>query len=325
MSDHPAIKTVVERIKTDVIGGAADTAKEVVTALTALTQDSQATDREAFVSEVDTAVIDVMRVMPSLAPPVNALHRILGTMEEALAEDSTLREIKTAMKDASARFLVSIETALDKVAQFGAEKIQNGNVVFMYSMSSTVWRILRAAKSNEKSFRVVVTESRPANEGLWTVSEMEKSEIPVSVSIDACIGELIPQCDIVFVGADAISSHGSALCKVGTYPSALVAQVHGVPFYIAADTLKFDSSTLLGLPFRVDPIHRHEVLPADQDYSDLVKVSGHLFDETPPHLVTAIISEIGLLNPTACFNVMWQMKLSNRLSNLLPAWARNEL
>ena len=324
MSKHPAIETVVERIKTDVIGGAADTAKEVVTALVALVQDSQASDKEGFIGEVNAAVIDILRVMPSLAPPINAMHRIIGAMEEALLKKASVPEIKAAIKQSADDFFTSIEGALDRVAQYGAEKIRDGDTVFMYSMSSTVWRILRRAKAQGKSLSVVVTESRPANEGLWTVTEMEKDGIPVSVSIDACIGELIPQCDVVFVGADAISSHGTALCKVGTYPSALVAHAHGVPFYIAADTLKFDSSTLLGLPFRVDPIHWHEVL-GDQQYSDLVKVSGYLFDETPANLVTAIITELGLLNPAACFSVMWQMKVSQQLSAMLPAWVKNEL
>ena len=324
MSTHPAIETVVERIRTDVIGGAADTAKEVVTALVALAQESQASDRTNFAAEVDAAVIDILRVMPSLAPPINAMHRVLGAMELGLVKDASVPEIKAAVKQSADDFFTSIEGALDKVAQYGAEKIRDGDTVFMYSMSSTVWRILRRAKSQGKSLSVVVTESRPANEGLWTVTEMEKDGIPVSVSIDACIGELIPQCDVVFVGADAISSHGAALCKVGTYPSALVAHAHGVPFFIAADTLKFDSSTLLGLPFRVDPIHWHEVL-GDQKYSDNVRVTGYLFDETPPHLVTAIITEIGLLNPAACFSVMSQMEHSQILSAALPAWVRNEL
>jgi len=324
MSNHPVIKTVVERIRTDVIGGAADTAKEVVAALVSLIKDSQAEDTNAFISEVEKAVVDIMRVMQSLAPPINAMHCVLGAMEEAFNQGSSIPEIKSAVKQAADDFSKSIEGALDKVAQYGAEKIRDGDTVFMYSMSSTVWRILRHAKSKGKSFNVVVTESRPANEGLLTITEMQKYDIPVAVSIDACIGELIPQCDVVFVGADAISSHGFALCKVGTYPSALVAHAHGVPFYIAADTLKFDSSTLLGLPFRVDSIRRHEVL-GDQKYSDLVKVVGVLFDETPPHLVTAIITEIGLLNPTACFSVMSQMRHSQKLSALLPAWVKNEL
>jgi len=323
MSEHPAIKTVVERIRTDVIGGAADTAKEVVAALAVLAQDSRATNVPAFDKEIEDAVIDMLRVMPSLAPPINAMHRVLARLEEEIAAGSPVTALKAAVQQAAADFSKSIEGSLDKVAQYGAEKVQHGDTVFMYSMSSTVWRILRKAKAQGKSFSVVVTESRPANEGLWTVTEMEKEGIPVAVSIDACIGELIPQSDVVFVGADAISSHGYTLCKVGTYPSALVAHAHGVPFYIAADTLKFDTSTLLGLPFRVDPIHRHEVI-GDQ-YSERVQVVGHLFDETPPHLVTALITEIGLLSPTACFNVMWQMKLSQKLSALLPSWARNQL
>lgn len=323
MSEHPAVERAVERIRTDVIGGAADTAKEVVHALSEMVQDSKARDATALAAEVEDAVVDILRVMPSLAPPINALHRVMGSIEEALAAGGSVAEVKATLKGATDDFFAWAETALDKVAQYGAERVRDGDVVFTYSMSSTVWRILRVAKSQGKSFSVMVTESRPANEGLWTVTEMDKADIPISVSIDACIGELVPQSDVVFVGADAVSSHGFSLCKVGTYPTALVAKAHGVPFYIGADTLKFDSSTILGLPFRIEPIPRREVL--SEEYSARIQVAGHLFDETPPHLVTAIITEIGLLNPTACVTVMRQMKLSEKLSVLLPAWTRGQL
>lgn len=323
MSEHAAIVQVVERIRTDVIGGAADTAKEVVQAVSQMVQDSPETDATVLAAEVEDAAIDFLQVMPSLAPPINALHRVMGRMEESLAAGASVAELKVSVKDAADEFLAWTEKALDRVAQYGAERVKDGDVVFMYSMSSTVWRILRHAKAQGKSFSVVVTESRPGNEGLWTVTEMAKSGIPVSVSIDACIGELVPQSDVVFVGADSVSSHGVSLCKTGTYPTALIARAHGVPFYIAADTLKFDTSTLLGLPFRSDPIHRHEVLT--NEYPEQAKVVGHVFDETPPDLVTAIITEIGLLAPTACVTAMWQMKLSERLNALLPAWVRGEL
>lgn len=323
MAEHPAIKTVVERVRTDAIGGAADTAKEVIDALSNMVADSEAKDTETLVAEVDDAVLDIMRVMPSLAPPINALHRFVGSMEQAEADGASAEELRIVLKQATDDFFNWAENALDKVAQYGAEKVNDGDIVFMYSMSSTVWRILQLAKSQGKSFSVFVTESRPANEGLWTVTEMDKSDIPISVSIDACVGELIPQCDAVFVGADVISSSGFALCKVGTYPSALVAKAHGVPFFIAADTLKFDTSTLYGLPYRNEPIHRHEVL--DESYPKRAKVIGHLFDETPPELITAIITEIGFLHPTASFSVMQQFQPSEKLSGLLPSWSRGEL
>jgi ribose 1,5-bisphosphate isomerase len=323
MADHPAIQTVVERIHIDAIGGAADVAKEVIDALSILVADSKAKEISSLVAEVDDAVLNILRVMPSLAPPINALHRFVGSMERAEADGASVEELKGILKDASDNFFICAEDALDKVAQYGAEKVNDGDKVFMYSMSSTVWRILRYAKSQGKSFSVIVTESRPANEGLWTVTEMDKSDIPISVSIDACIGDLIPRCSAVFVGADVISSSGFALVKVGTYPAALVAQAHAVPFYVAADTLKFDTSTLYGLPYVNEPIKRHEIL--DDQYPERAKVVGQLFEETPPELITALITEMGFMHPAAAFSVIQQMQPSEKLSALIPAWTRKQL
>jgi ribose 1,5-bisphosphate isomerase len=307
MVNHPDVAAMVERVRKDEIGGAADTAKEVIDALANMVRDSQAQDVAGLVREVDEAVLDILRVMPSLAPPINALHRFVGTMERAQAEGASLAEMH----------------ALARVAQYGSEKVPDGGRVFMYSMSSTVWRILRTAKDQGKSFEVVVTESRPGNEGLWTVTEMAKANIPVSVSIDACIGELIPECNVVFVGADVLSSTGHALCKAGTYPSALVARAAGVPFFIAADTLKFDTATLYGLPYRNEAIKRQDVL--DTSFPGNARVVGNLFDETPPELITGVITEIGILHPAAAFSVLQQMQPSQKLSQLLPAWSRGTL
>lgn len=323
MAKNPAVTALVERVKKDEIGGAADTAKEVVDALAVLVRESKTKDTPALVAEVDEAVLELLRVMPSLAPPINALHRFVGSMERGVAEGLSLADMKELLQKSRDDFFVWAESALSKVARFGAEKVPDGGHVFMYSMSSTVWRILRAAKEEGKQFDVVVTESRPGNEGLWTVTEMGEAGIPVSVSIDACIGELIPACDVVFVGADVISSTGHALCKAGTYPSALVARAAGVPFYIAADTLKFDSSTLYGLPYRNEAVHRADVL--DDTYPERAKVVGHLFDETPPELITAVITEIGILHPAAAFSVLQQFQPSEKVAALLPAWSRGEL
>jgi len=323
MPQHSAITSIVERVHSDAIGGAADTAREVMQALADLVRDSAAPDVPSFIKEVDDSVLSIMQVMPSLAPPINALHAFVGQMERAEQEALSLDEMKGSLLDTAEAFFKRAEESLDKVARYGAEKVNEGDTVFMYSMSSTVWRILRYAKSQEKNFSVVVTESRPANEGLWTVKEMDESDIPVAVSIDACIGELIPECDVVFVGADVISSTGHALCKVGTYPSALVAKAFGVPFYIAADTLKFDMSTLIGLPYRNEAIPRHEVLNAE--YPERAQVVGHVFDETPPELVAGLITEEGILNPAAAFTIMRQMNPSEKLSEMMPRWSRGEL
>lgn len=323
MPSHPAILTVVDRVRRDVIGGAADIAIECVQALTELVKDSQLTHLDDLSDEFQEAVVAILQVMPSFAPPVNAMNRLLIALETGKKEKKSVDEVKQDIQAAADVFYRRMEESLVKVAQYGAEKVPNNGTVFMYSMSSTVWRILRKAKAQGKSFKVIVTESRPGNEGLWTVDAMLKDGIPVSASIDACIGELIPLADVVFVGADAVSSNGVSYCKVGTYPSALVAHRHSLPFYVAADTLKFDPASLLGLPFRHDPVRRDDVL--DAKYPAEVGIMGTLFDETPPDLVTGIITELGVIHPTACFSLLQQIQLSQFLADALPAWAHGKV
>jgi ribose 1,5-bisphosphate isomerase len=323
MSQHPAIETVNDRIHRDVIGGAADIAKEVIQALRQVVEDSRADSPGRLAGDVESAVLAVLKVLPSFAPPMNALHQVMKQVEDSQAAGDDLGRMRAAVLETIAQFLDFVEQALESVAQRGAEALHDGDTLFMYSMSSTVWRVIKAAQKQGKKLRVIVTESRPANEGMWTVERMIEYGIPVEVSIDANIGLLIPRSDLVMVGADSVAASGEVLCKVGTYPAALVAREHGVPFYIAADTLKFDSSTLLGLPFRVDPIPRHEVLE-DGTYTE-AQVSGSLFDVTPPGLIKAVITERGYINPAAAFTVIQEMPLSKTILDKLPDWAYGRL
>lgn len=325
MARHAAVETVIDRIHRDAIGGAADIAKEVVKALAQMTKDSNAGSGEALHSELQPAVSGILKVMSSFAPPVNAMNRLLVVVEKGVGEDLDVDDIKSRILDFEKEFLDFAEDALVRIAQIGSQKIEDGDTIFMYSMSSTVWRILAYARDQGKSFKVVVTESRPGNEGLWTVDKMDELGIPVAVSIDACVGELIPKMDAVFVGADAIASSGVTLCKVGTYPVALIADRHGVPFYVAADTLKFDATTLIGLPFVSEPVEhfRHQVFP-DGRYGE-TEILGTMFDETPPELISGIISEIGILPAQACATIMQEISLSETMQELLPKWARGDL
>jgi translation initiation factor 2B subunit (eIF-2B alpha/beta/delta family) len=180
-------------------------------------------------------------------------------------------------------------------------------------------RTLRAAWSLGKRFEVLVTESRPNNDGLSTAATLAQDGVPVRVSVDACLGELVPQADVMIVGAEAIMADGSAICKVGTYPSALVARAHGVPVYVIVDTLKFNITSVLGLPLWMASLPRGDVLPPEA--SGRALVVGHLFDRTPPELIQGIVTERGILSPAACAAVMAEMPLSETLSRKLSSWA----
>jgi ribose 1,5-bisphosphate isomerase len=324
MTTHPAIETVTDRIIRDQIGGAVDTAREVMDAIAQVASDSKASTISELYEDLDQAAYAVMKICPSFAPPINVLHMMVGTIEKDLESNATVDEAKNNLSKTQEAFHQFIEKALNKIAMIGAELIHDGDRVFMFSMTSSVWKVLRRAKENGKEFTVLVTEARPANEGLWTVDEMVKSDIPVEVSIDACLTELVASSDIAFAGVDAVGADGSVFNKSGTYLTALVAREFGVPFYFVSDSLKFDTATLLGLPYRNEKIHTHEVL-GEKRYPRGVKVSGNLFDATPPHLVKGIITELGIIPPTSCVNVMWNMKLSKRINELIPDWAYGRL
>jgi ribose 1,5-bisphosphate isomerase len=324
MSIHPQVENVIDRIDRDLIGGAVDTAREVMEAMAKVAEDSEVDSIEGLYQDMESSAYALMKICPSFAPPINVLHMMMGSIEEDMAEDASLAEAKENLAKTKAKFDQFIENALGKIAEIGSELINDGDRVFMFSMTSTVWKVLRKAKEAGKDFTVLVTEARPENEGLWTVDEMFESNIPVEVSIDACLAELIASSDIAFAGVDAVGADGSVFNKSGTYLAALASREYGVPFYFVTDTLKFDTATLLGLPYRNVPVKTHEVLE-DKTYEQGVKVTGGLFDRTPADLITAIITELGPIHPAACVNVMWEMKLSKRISELIPDWAYGRL
>lgn len=146
---------------------------------------------------------------------------------------------------------------------------------------------------------VWVDETRPLLQGArLTAWELERLGIPATVIPDARAGSLLAEgvVDCVVVGADRIAADGDVANKVGTYPLAVLARHHGVPFYVAAPTSTVD----LACPTGADiPIERRpgdevaevggvRVTPAG------VAVENLAFDVTPAALVTAIVTEEGV-------------------------------
>jgi translation initiation factor 2B subunit (eIF-2B alpha/beta/delta family) len=296
---------------------AARSGREVMDALTQMVQDSRAPNTAAMAAEIEAGVDALLAAMPAYAPPLNIMHRLMSRVEEAQNTGATSHDLRRAFELEAAAFHEWSASARERIAAYGAEIIPDGARVFTYTLSETALRTLREAARRGKRFRVLVTESRPNNDGLVTAVELSKEGVDVSVSLDACIAELIPQSDLMMVGAEAIMPDGSAVCKVGTYPSALVAKSCGVPVYVTVDTLKFN---VAGLALKVDPIRRSDVMAADS-----ARVIGHLFDRTPPELLRAIITERGILSPQACAAMMAGMPMSQRLIDKLKAWGQPDV
>jgi len=122
------------------------------------------------------------------------------------------------------------------------------------------------------------------------------------VITDNTVGYVMAQgeVDVVLVGADRIAANGDVANKIGTYPIAILAKEHHVPFYIVAPTSSIDLSVRSGReipieqrdPREVEFIGRTRVVPKG------VKVLNPAFDITPARLVTAIVTERGVVKPS---------------------------
>jgi translation initiation factor 2B subunit (eIF-2B alpha/beta/delta family) len=308
MALHLAVQRVIEKFNVKELH-AARSGREVMDALTQVALDSQTIGAGTLAAEIEAAIDALLDAMPAYAPPLNVMHRLMSRVDEARKMRATADELRHTFEQEAAAFHEWSSTARDKIAAYGAALIPDGATVFTYTLSETALRTLREAARQGKHFRVLVTESRPNNDGLVTAAELSKEGLEVLVSIDACIAELIRQADLMMVGAEAIMPDGSAVCKVGTYPSALVAKTFGVPGYVTVDTLKFNVTALSGLSLKLDAICTSDVLLE----GSAANVTGHLFDRTPPECIRGIVTERGILSPQACAAYMGAMPTSQRL------------
>jgi methylthioribose-1-phosphate isomerase len=139
---------------------------------------------------------------------------------------------------------------------------------------------------------VWVDETRPLLQGArLTAWELRRAGIPFRVVADAAAGALMERglVDRVVVGADRIAANGDVANKVGTYPLAVLANRHEVPFYVAAPVSTIDPRTASGAEIPIEERDPAEV--ADED------AFNPAFDVTPAALVTAIFTEAGVLEP----------------------------
>jgi methylthioribose-1-phosphate isomerase len=154
-----------------------------------------------------------------------------------------------------------------------------------------------AIEAGWRAGRVVhvwVDETRPLLQGSrLTAWELGRAGIPFEVVADSAAGTLMTRglVDVAIVGADRIAANGDVANKIGTYPLAVLAARHGIPFYVAAPQSTIDPSTPSG-----DAIPIEERSPEELT-AGLAPARNFAFDVTPYELVTAIVTESGVRTP----------------------------
>lgn len=168
----------------------------------------------------------------------------------------------------------------------------------------TALGVIRAAHESGRSLSVWVGETRPALQGARiTAWELQQLAIPCTLVADGMAGSLMAggEIDLVIVGADRIAANGDVANKIGTYTVAVLASHHGVPFYVAAPESTFDSDCPDGSAIALErrPAAEVTVVGGRRIAPDGVAVDNRAFDVTPASLVTAYITEHGILDSPA--------------------------
>ena len=173
----------------------------------------------------------------------------------------------------------------------------------------TALGVVRKAHESGKGIHVYADETRPFLQGArLTALELHQDKIPVTLIADNMAGYLMQQgkIDLVIVGADRIAANGDTANKIGTYSLAVLAQAHGIPFYVAAPTSTIDLKVAAGqeIPIEQRPAKEIREFFGVVVASEEVNVYNPAFDVTPAKYIAGIITEKGIIVAPYSINLL---------------------
>jgi methylthioribose-1-phosphate isomerase len=191
----------------------------------------------------------------------------------------------------------------------GAELFEDGDIIMTHCNAGslatvaygTALGVIRAAIEAGKRVSVIATETRPVMQGSrLTAFELRHDDIDVSLIPDTAVGHMMSRGMIkrVIVGADRVLRTGHVFNKIGTYQVALLANMHKIPFYVAAPLSTFDfESNPDNVAIEERPVEEVIKLGRKRIAPKGIRIFNPAFDMTPPELITGIITEKGILRP----------------------------
>ncbi len=220
-------------------------------------------------------------------PNAAVAQRLLAEAHEILAEDIRINRAMGA---------------------FGAELLADGARVLTHcnagALATAGWGtalgVFRSAVEAGKKISVIADETRPFLQGArLTAWEMVQENIPVTLITDNMAGFMMScgEVDAVVVGTDRVASNGDVANKIGTYMVAVLARRHNIPFYVACPLSTIDMAIASGADIPIEERSADEV-KGFRDYhwaAEGVSIRNPSFDVTPAELVTALITEKGVV------------------------------
>ncbi len=267
-------------------------------------------DEGAFRARLDVAAATLTAARPTAVNLAWAVERVRDAVHRAFENGASVAEAA----DRAEREAIAIKdediAGNRAMGRHGSMLVPDGARVLTHCNAGalatggygTALGVVRAAVEEGKKISVIADETRPYLQGSrLTAWELQKDGIPVTVIADNMAGSLLArgEVDLVVVGADRIARNGDVANKIGTYPLAVLARRHGVPFYVAAPLSTFDAACPSGDMIPIEERSADEVthLGGARLAPEGVSARNPAFDVTPAAFVTAIVTEAGIVRP----------------------------
>lgn len=241
------------------------------------------------------AALRVRDARPTAVNLAWAVDRVLGS-EDMLAEAQAIHREQVAMDAAIA------QAGLDLIPKNAKILTHCNTGPIATGAGGTALGVVIAAHRAGKNPHLYADETRPLLQGArLTTFEAMQAGVPVTLQPDgaAAIAMQRKAIDLVIVGADRIARNGDTANKIGTYGLAILAAHHKIPFYVAAPRSTFDFGIESGDEIPIEERKADEVagFGGTRTAPDGVDVYNPAFDVTPGRLVTAFVTEYGVIRP----------------------------
>lgn len=303
---YTTLEEVADAIKTMVIRGAPAIGVAAAMGVALGAQKIQANNFKEFYDQVIQICETLRKTRPTAVNLAWALERMKHFLREH--QNQPISQLKQALIQ-EAQNICDEDIKLNQMmGQKGEVLFENGDKVLTHCNAGalatagfgTALGVLYAAKEKGKKLAVFADETRPFLQGArLTAWELMKNNIPTTLITDNMAGWMMKKGEIskVIVGADRIAANGDVANKIGTYSVAVLAEKHKIPFYVAAPLSTIDLKIKTGEEIPIEERSFEEV--THHGGLELapkgVKVRNPAFDVTPNELVTAIITEKGIV------------------------------
>jgi len=286
------VRETAGRIRQLEIQGATNVAIAAVNALSEQIRLSESVDRESIIALIEEAkklLFESRETEPFMRNAIRFVEWRLGG-----AEWSGRGELRDLVQGISDGLLADFRAAIEIIVEIGSRRISSGTTVLTHCHSSAVSQVFTETKRRGVDFRVICTETRPVYQGRITARELLASGIETTMIVDSAMRSFLKEADLVLVGADAITSEGNVINKIGTSQLALAADEARVPLYVVSTLLKFDPQTIHGEYEVIEERKPEEIWP---DAPEGLRIRNPAFDVTRRGYIHGIICEEGVISP----------------------------